>query len=82
MPSGRQTAALGDALRQIRHEQGLTQEDLALRAGMHPGYVGGVERGERNPSWRSLTALASAAGVRTSAIVLRAEALAEEEGEA
>ena len=38
----------GSRIKQLRLARGLTQEGLAHRAGLHPTYVGGIERGERN----------------------------------
>ena len=39
---------LGARIRQMRQVRGLSQEQLALEAGLDRSYVGGVERGERN----------------------------------
>jgi transcriptional regulator with XRE-family HTH domain len=47
-------------LRQIRQVQGLSQEELADRAGLHRTYVGSVERGERNISVDNIERLAKA----------------------
>jgi len=42
--------AVGDKIRDIRQDRGISQEDLAFKAGLDRTYVGSVERGERNIS--------------------------------
>jgi transcriptional regulator with XRE-family HTH domain len=68
-----QLLALGRALRAMREERGLSQEGFAWEAGVHRTYVGGVERGERNPSFESLLRLANVLEVNPSAIIKAAE---------
>jgi transcriptional regulator with XRE-family HTH domain len=53
----------GERVRARRHELGLSQEEVAERAGMHFTYVGSVERGERNISLVNIVRLAAALGV-------------------
>lgn len=52
-------AIIGWNLRKLRVEQGLSQERLALEAGIDRSYVGRVERGEENVTVDTLEALAS-----------------------
>jgi transcriptional regulator with XRE-family HTH domain len=44
------TIKLGKRIGLIRKEKGLSQEKLALEAGLNRAYIGYIERGERNPS--------------------------------
>jgi transcriptional regulator with XRE-family HTH domain len=50
----------GKLVREKRYETDLTQEELAEKAGLHPTYVGSVERGERNISLENIMSLAKA----------------------
>lgn len=50
----------GDNVRRRRHQRGLTQEQLAFEAKIDLTYVGGIERGRRNPSLLVMTRIASA----------------------
>lgn len=40
----------GRAVRRIREEQGINQEEAAERCGLHRAYYSGIERGVRNVS--------------------------------
>lgn len=55
--------ALATRVRVLRREQGLTQEQLADRAGLNPRHVQKVEAGELNVTISTLSALALALGV-------------------
>lgn len=57
-------AAVGQAIREIRLREGLTQEDLALRAGFHLTWVSRVESGTQATGWPTLKRIADALGVR------------------
>ena len=54
---------VGRNLRTYRKKKGLSQEDFADFVGVHRTYMGGLERGERNLTLRSVERLAEAIGV-------------------
>jgi transcriptional regulator with XRE-family HTH domain len=54
---------LGRNVRHYRKLKGMTQEQLALEAGMERSYVSDLKRGQRNPSVRALGRLAEALSV-------------------
>ncbi|MDQ3507207.1 MAG: helix-turn-helix domain-containing protein [Actinomycetota bacterium] len=53
----------GKAVRGHRKRAGYSQEELAGRAGIHRTYIGGIERGERNPTLVMIHRLAIALDV-------------------
>ncbi len=53
-------ASFGTAVREKRAELGISQEELANRAGLHRTYISDIERGARNPSLESIAKLARA----------------------
>ena len=61
--------ALGKEVRRFREAQGLSQEELAERSGLHRNYIGGIERGERNVGVKALAQLARAFQVTPSAML-------------
>lgn len=48
----------GERIRSIRKEQGLSQEELAFKAGLHRTYIGMIERGEKNVTLENIYKLA------------------------
>ena len=51
---------LGEAVRRLRKARGLTQEDLSGLTELHQNHIGGIERGERNVTIKTVLSLALA----------------------
>jgi transcriptional regulator with XRE-family HTH domain len=64
----------GQRLREIRKQKGYSQEGFADHAGVHRTYLGGLERGERNPTLTVMSKLARALGVSLSKLMQAIEA--------
>ena len=60
---------LGENVRTLRKEKGLSQEELAFQAGMKRSYLSDLERGTRNPSVRALGRLAEALQVHPTELI-------------
>ena len=58
-----------DKVRKLRKSKGWTQEELAVRTGLHRTYIGSIERGERNVSLINVEKIADALGVPVEALV-------------
>ncbi len=65
--------SFAEVLREVRQERGLSQEELADRAGLHRTYISQVERGLKSPSLRSLEQIAQALDLPASALLRRME---------
>lgn len=61
----------GNLVRKTRQEAGLSQEELAHRAGLDRSYIGGVERGERNPTLIVIAKIANGLGITLSQLFAR-----------
>ena len=71
-------AALGGAVEDLRHEAGLTQEELAQRMGIEFPHVGNLERGLTNPTFSWLRRLARGLDIELSDLVERFERIQSE----
>lgn len=69
-------SALAGVLEKRRQEVGISQEELAKRAGISRTYLSDIERGLRNISISTLTKLAQAMDITASRILARAEEIA------
>jgi transcriptional regulator with XRE-family HTH domain len=80
-PRSRRTASksaedlFGEVLRDVRKQQGLSQEELAFQSGYHPSYVGQLERGKKSPSLRAIMSLSGALNISGSELLRRLESL-------
>jgi transcriptional regulator with XRE-family HTH domain len=60
---------LAKNLRQLRQEQGWSQENFAFEAGIHRTYISDLERGTRNPTITVVERLAKALHVKVGALL-------------
>ena len=61
---------IGEVIRRTRKERGLSQELLAVDAGVDRSYMGGIERGEHNLTAMNLVKIATALGLEPSKLFL------------
>jgi transcriptional regulator with XRE-family HTH domain len=76
-PRSPEHGALGEAVRTIRLEAQLSQEQLAELAHTDLTQIGGIERGVRNPSYTTLLRLANALETTVGEITTLADELVE-----
>ena len=50
----------GEKIRELRHKNNISQEELAELTDLHRTYIGGIERGERNVSLENIYKIAKA----------------------
>jgi transcriptional regulator with XRE-family HTH domain len=72
-PRNEPQPALGQAIRQLRTERGMSQEALAHAADTHPTWISHLESGRKNPSWGLVTRIAAALGISLSEFVATVE---------
>lgn len=63
----------GDVLRDARSKAGLSQEELAHSAGLDRTYISLLERGQRQPTLKTVFAIAKVLRVAPSTLVSRLE---------
>ena len=77
MPSSNLRLTLAEQIRLFRSKRGLSQEELAFRAGLHRTYISLVERGKKSPTINCLTRISAALDVRASVLLSHAEKCAK-----
>lgn len=68
-PRNAHAVVFGAAVRELRACRQLSQEELGFRAKLHRNYVGALERGEINPTFKTLRALAVGLDVELSSLI-------------
>jgi transcriptional regulator with XRE-family HTH domain len=68
-PKTREREALGRAIRVLRAERGVSQEDVEGAGGLGQNALGRIERGAVSPSFDSLVGVAAGLGVPLGALV-------------
>lgn len=71
--SGRYELPFGAALRRVRLSAGLSQEQLALEAGVQRNFISLIELGHNQPTIGTICRLARALGMKASELVAEAE---------
>lgn len=59
----------GKKIREERMKQGLSQEELAVKAGVHRTYIGMIERAEKNITLLNIEKISKALGVSISKLL-------------
>ena len=72
--------ALGLAIQNRRRELRLSQDELAVKAGLHRTYISEIERRSRNLSVKILVCIARALEMEPSELMRTAEGLAADRG--
>jgi transcriptional regulator with XRE-family HTH domain len=62
---------VGRNIRRLRQARGLTQEELAFEAEIDLTYLGGIERGRRNPSLLVMVRIAKALTARPAELLIQ-----------
>lgn len=70
--------AFGVAVRRLRVERGLSQEDAALASGIDRAYFGHIERGTKSPTLATVWKVAEGLDVRPSELLASAEQILDE----
>jgi transcriptional regulator with XRE-family HTH domain len=67
--------ALGTAIRELRGARKATQETVAQDAGITVAHLSKIERGQTNPTWGTVKAIAGVLGVSIAQLAKAAEEL-------
>jgi transcriptional regulator with XRE-family HTH domain len=65
--------AFGRALRRLRKERGMTQEQLGLEADLRRTFISVLELGQQQPTLTTIVKIANVFGIRPSELLREAE---------
>ena len=60
---------VGQKIREYRKSRGLSQEQLAFKAGLHRAYIGHIERGEKNIGLINLEKISKSLSIETTELL-------------
>lgn len=69
--------ALGQRIRELRTEQGYSQEGFADKCGVHRTFMGTIERGESNLSFQNIAKVATTLNIPLSTLFIGLEGKAQ-----
>jgi len=72
--------AFGRRVRELRQEQGFSQESFADKCGVHRTFMGTIERGESNLSFQNIVKVAETLGVSLSVLFTDLESAVRKRG--
>lgn len=65
--------SIGETVKAVRKKDGISQEALALAAGLDRSYMGGIERGEHNLTVINLLRVSEALGITPSELLKKSK---------
>ncbi|MEY4120629.1 MAG: hypothetical protein RLZZ472_1019 [Pseudomonadota bacterium] len=69
----KELVSLGNTIRGLRQELGLSQEAFADEVGLDRSYLGGIERGEHNLALMNLLKISKALGIKPSDLLIQSK---------
>lgn len=62
--------AMGEVLRELRREKGITLRELSKKSNVALGYISDIERGKKDPSSVVIQSLANGIGMSAAALII------------
>lgn len=63
----------GKIIKEIRNQQGISQEELSDRTGLDRSYLSQIENGKKSPSLSTILRISRALNLKTSELLLKFE---------